>query len=82
MIYFVYQNAAERERYEQKGYFPYFCKGVNFKANSSAVIFMAKLPWPRIGHPSKPQNASKLRIGLNIYCDPFQVHKRYLQDVG
>ena len=24
MNYFVYQNAAERERYEQKGYFPYF----------------------------------------------------------
>ena len=41
--------------------------------------------WPKclwVGHSSKPQNASELRLGLNIHCDPSQFHKRYLQDVG
>ena len=43
--------------------------------------------WPKVasfrdGHPSKPQNASKLRLGLNIYHIPLLFHQLDLQDVG
>ena len=34
-----------------------------------------------VGHPTKPQKASKLRHCHNVYCVPFPFCKRYLQNV-
>ena len=53
-----------------------------FDQNWSWINILAKFGLLLVGHPGKPQNASKLRLGLNIFCDPFQFHSRYMQDVG
>ena len=39
------------------------------------------LGWPA-QQATECKQLSKLRLGINIYCDSFQFHKRYLQDVG
>ena len=43
---------------------------------------LPKLTSPWVGHLSKPQNASKLRLGQNICCVSFPFQQRYLQNVG
>ena len=57
----------------------------NLQSSHAEPTILKKL-WTRldslwVGNSSKPQNASKLRLGLNT-CVPFWFHKRFLKDAS
>ena len=63
----------------KKDIWPIFFNGVNFKLHA---IFMAKCQLQSSTLRNKNTQifwSSKLRIGLDIYCDPFLFYKRYLR---